>query len=53
MVVEIRKDPVCDMDVPGGEAAGKSQFGEWLYYFCSARYKDDVDRDPTKYLLKR
>ena len=48
MVVEIRKDPVCDMDVPQGEAAGTSQFDEWLYYFCLARCKEDVDRDPAK-----
>lgn len=30
MPVEIRKDPVCGMDVEQGRAAGKSQFGEWV-----------------------
>ena len=53
MASEIRKDPVCSMEVAPKEAAGKSQFGEWLYLFCSARCKEDFDRDPVKYLLKR
>jgi YHS domain-containing protein len=51
--VEIRKDPVCGMDIPHGEAAGSSQFGEWVYFFCSQRCKEDFDRDPIKYLLKK
>lgn len=49
MPAEIRKDPVCGMDVP----AGQSRFGEWVYYFCSARCKEDFDRDPVRYFLKR
>ena len=53
MPVEIRNDPVCGMEVAPGEGAGKSQFGEWIYYFCSARCKEDFDRDPVKYLLKK
>jgi Cu+-exporting ATPase len=53
MPVEIRKDPVCGMEVDPKEAAGKSQFGEWLYYFCSPRCKEDFDGDPVKYLLKK
>ena len=53
MPIDIRTDPVCGMDVAPGEAAGKSQFGEWVYYFCSARCKEDFDADPVKYLLKK
>lgn len=53
MAIEIRRDPVCGMTVEQGEAAGKSQFGEWLYYFCSARCKEDFDKDPVRYLLKK
>ena len=53
MASEIRTDPVCSMEVAQKKAAGKSQFGEWIYFFCSARCKEDFDRDPMKYLLKR
>jgi len=52
MASEIRKDPVCNMQVAPKSAVGKSQFGEWIYSFCSARCKEDFDRDPVKYLLK-
>lgn len=53
MPVGIRRDPVCGMEVEPKEAAGKSQFGEWLYFFCSPRCKQDFDGDPVKYLLKK
>lgn len=53
MPVEIRIDPVCGMEVPRGEAQGSTQFGEWVYFFCSLRCKEDFDRDPIKYLLKK
>lgn len=53
MPQEIHRDPVCGMDVEPQESAGKSQFGEWVYYFCSSRCKEDFDRDPVRYLLKR
>ena len=53
MAVEIRRDPVCGMDVAPKDAAGKSQFGEWVYCFCASRCKEDFDRDPVKYLLRK
>jgi len=53
MAVEIRRDPVCGMDVASKQAAGKSGFGEWLYFFCSTRCKEDFDVDPVKYLLRK
>jgi len=53
MPVAIRKDPICGMEIPHGEAAASSHFGEWLYLFCSQRCKEDFDRDPVKYLLKK
>ncbi len=39
MPLEIREDPVCGMAVAPGTSVGKSQFGEWLYHFCSERCK--------------
>lgn len=33
MPIEIRKDPVCGMELAPREAADKSQFGEWVYLF--------------------
>ncbi len=53
MPLEIREDPVCGMAVAPGTSVGKSQFGEWLYHFCSERCKEDFDRDPVKYLLRK
>ncbi len=53
MPAENRTDPVCGMQVEPGTAAGRSQFGEWTYFFCSARCKEDFDNDPIKYLLKK
>jgi YHS domain-containing protein len=53
MPVEIRKDPVCGMDIPQGEGQGSSRFGEWVYVFCSTRCKELFDADPVKYLLKK
>ncbi len=54
MATEIPRDPVCGMDVqPRDATGGKSQFGEWVYFFCSARCKEDFDRDPLKHLLKK
>lgn len=49
----ITQDPVCGMSVKANDAAGKSQFGEWLYLFCSAGCKAEFDADPVKYLLKK
>ena len=51
MPVESRNDPACGMDIAPREAAGTSQFGAWLYYFRSARCKDDVDRVRVQHLL--
>lgn len=53
MPVEIRRDPVCNMEVEPGEAVAKTQFGEWIYCFCSARCKELFDADPLRYLLKK
>ena len=53
MAQEIRRDPVCGMTVEPREAAGKSEFGQWVFAFCSPRCKEDFDRDPVRYLLKK
>lgn len=52
MAIEIRRDPVCGMMLDQREVAGRSQFGEWIYFFCSVRCKEDFDKDPVRYLLK-
>ncbi len=46
------KDPVCGMDVDPATAAGKSEYKDRTYYFCSLGCKKDFDKDPEKYLGK-
>lgn len=53
MPTEIRREPVCNMEVHRGEAVGSSQFGEWVHVFCCQRCKEEFDRDPIRYLLKK
>jgi len=43
-------DPVCGMDVDPKTAAGKSEYQEKTYYFCSPGCKRDFDKDPAKYV---
>ena len=44
------KDPVCGMDVDPKTAAGKSEYNEQTYYFCSPGCKKSFDKDPAKYI---
>ena len=46
------KDPVCGMDVDPKTAAGKSDYQEQTYYFCSAGCKKAFDKVPAKYAGK-
>jgi Cu+-exporting ATPase len=43
------KDPVCGMDVDPMSAAGRSEHGGTVYYFCSEGCKQQFDADPAKF----
>ncbi len=45
-------DPVCGMDIDPATAAGKSEYKEQTYYFCSLGCKKAFDENPEKYLGK-
>jgi YHS domain-containing protein len=44
------KDPVCDMDVDDGEAAGTSKYARKTYYFWAPGCKRFFDENPEKYI---
>jgi YHS domain-containing protein len=44
------KDPVCGMDVDPKTAAGKSDYQDQTYYFCSPGCKKAFDNEPSKYV---
>lgn len=44
------KDPVCGMTVAPSMAAGKSEFRNATYYFCSKSCKERFDRNPESYV---
>ncbi len=46
-------DPVCGMMVSRGEEAGSSSYQGKTYYFCSLDCKQQFDRAPQQYVLKR
>ena len=46
------KDPVCGMDIDPATAAGKSEYKEQTFYFCSLGCKKAFDENPEKYLGK-
>ena len=45
-------DPVCGMDIDPATAAGKSEYKEQTFYFCSLGCKKAFDENPEKYLGK-
>jgi P-type Cu+ transporter len=45
-------DLVCGMDIDPATAAGKSEYNEQTYYFCSLGCKKAFDENPEKYLGK-
>src|SRR5579864_3940286 len=47
------KDPVCNMDVDPGRAAGSSEYKGQTYYFCSPGCVKRFNADPEKYLAPR
>ena len=44
------KDPVCGMNVDPKNAAGKSNYNETAYYFCSTHCKTKFNLNPESYL---
>ena len=44
------KDPVCGMNVDPKNAAGKSNYNEAAYYFCSTHCKTKFNSNPESYL---
>ncbi len=43
-------DPICDMNVEAGNAAGKVDYNGQTYYFCSTHCEKLFQTDPAKYL---
>jgi Cu+-exporting ATPase len=46
------KDPVCGMDVEIATAAGRTEYKEERYFFCSSNCKVKFDLNPEQYLGK-
>jgi P-type Cu+ transporter len=47
------KDPVCGMTVTRDDAAGTSTYQGKTYYFCAPACKEQFDRSPQQYVIKR
>ena len=43
-------DPVCGMQIEESDAAGKSEYKEQTFYFCSAACKTRFDDEPETYI---
>ena len=46
-------DPVCGMNVPEQQAAGKSEYQGKTFYFCSQSCKQQFDQNPQRYTSKQ
>jgi Cu+-exporting ATPase len=51
-VIELPKDPVCNMNVDEKKAAATSIYKGTTYYFCAKGCKDKFDKDPEKFTTK-
>jgi YHS domain-containing protein len=49
-VTQTVHDPVCHMDINIQDAAGKSDYMDKKYYFCSGGCKRDFDANPEAVL---
>jgi YHS domain-containing protein len=47
------KDPVCGMTVSRGDVAGRTEYQDKTYYFCSPACKERFDADPQTYVVQR
>ena len=45
----MKRDPVCNMEVDERSAAGRSQYQGQTYYFCSDGCKEKFDNNPQQY----
>jgi YHS domain-containing protein len=45
-------DPVCGMEIDPKTSAGKSEYQEKTYYFCSMGCKKAFDKEPQKYIAQ-
>lgn len=50
-VFEMEKvtDPVCGMQMEASDAAGQSEFGGRIYYFCSLACRDYFNANPARF----
>jgi len=44
------EDPVCHMTVDARTSQALLQFGDVVYYFCSAYCKDSFEKNPREYI---
>ena len=44
-----QRDPVCNMEIEPGKAAGTSQHQGQTYYFCSTNCKQKFDTNPQQF----
>jgi YHS domain-containing protein len=51
-VIELPKDPVCNMNVDEKKAAATSIYKGTTYYFCAKGCKDKFDKEPEKFTTK-
>jgi YHS domain-containing protein len=52
-MAKTHRDPVCNMEVDEGSAAGRSQYQGEDYYFCSQDCKQKFDRSPEQYTRQK
>ena len=48
-VMEMARDPVCNMDVDEKKAPATADYKGKTYYFCAPTCKQKFDRTPEKY----
>lgn len=49
-MVQMTKDPVCEMPLEEEEANSETEYNGQKYYFCSIGCKEEFESNPEKYL---
>jgi Cu+-exporting ATPase len=44
------QDPVCNMTVDENATAGKTEYKDKTYFFCSAGCKETFEKEPEKFV---